>query len=79
MLSCLRCSLLTQQPGYTTVRVVSRPGRITQTAHVFVIVRNLLDSTAADKVGRVRLLPTDDQDQQVCPELNSVPVIFLSI
>ena len=57
--------MLTQQPGFTTIRVTSRPGRITQTAHVFVIVRNLLDSAAADKVGRVRLLPVDEQGQQV--------------
>ena len=61
-------SLLTQQQGFTTVRVISRPGRITQAAHVFVIVRNLISSAAADKVGRVRLLPVDESGQQACTQ-----------
>ena len=49
----------------TTLRVTSRAGRLTQTAHVFVIVRNLVDAAAADSVGRVRLLPTDAEGNQV--------------
>ena len=59
------CSLLGQQLGMTTLRVTSRAGRLTQSAHVFVIVRNLVDAAAADSVGRVRLLPPDAEGNQV--------------
>ena len=59
------CSLLGQQLGMTTLRVTSRAGRLTQAAHVFVIVRNLVDAAAADSVGRVRLLPPDAEGNQV--------------
>ena len=43
----------------TTLRVSSKPGRLTRAEHVFVIVRNLVNAQAADAVGRVRMLPKD--------------------
>lgn len=49
-------SLLSLEVGQTTLRVLSRPGRVTQPGHVMTIVRNLLGSDAANGVGRVRML-----------------------
>ena len=63
-------SLLGQQLGMSTLRVVSQAGRLTKPEHVFVIVRNLVDSRAADAVGRVRMLPPDASGMQVGPELS---------
>ena len=53
----VRCSLLTQQEGFLTLRVMSRPGRVTKVGQVYTIVRNLLGDNAANDVGRIRLLP----------------------
>ena len=72
MLTCaVPCSLLGQQLGMTTLRVTSRAGRLTQAAHVFVIVRNLVDAAAADSVGRVRLLGADGDGNQVPSSITS--------
>ena len=49
-------SLLSLEVGQTTLRVLSRPGRVTQPGHVMTIVRNLLGAEAANGVGRVRML-----------------------
>ena len=49
-------SLLSLEVGQTTLRVLSRPGRVTQPGHIMTIVRNLLGSSAANVVGRVRML-----------------------
>lgn len=49
-------SLLSLEVGQTTLRVLSRPGRVTQPGHVMTIVRNLLGPAAANAVGRVRML-----------------------
>ena len=49
-------SLLSLEVGSTTLRVLSRAGRIAAPGHVMTIVRNLLGPQAADDVGRVRML-----------------------
>jgi ATP-dependent RNA helicase DDX21 len=49
-------SLLSQEVGSTTLRVMSRAGRIAAPGHVITIVRNLLGRESADAVGRVRML-----------------------
>jgi ATP-dependent RNA helicase DDX21 len=53
-------SLLTQEVGYTTVRVMSRAGRITKGGHIMTIVRNVLGEEATSEVGRFRML-TDEK------------------
>ena len=58
-------SLLSQEVGATTLRVMSRPGRITSTTHVFTIVRKLLGPEAANTVGRVRMLTDADGTEEV--------------
>lgn len=55
-------SLLTQETGFITLRVMSRPGRITMAGHIMTIVRNLLGEEASGRVGRIRLL--QDQGQE---------------
>ena len=42
--------------GLVTLRVMSRPGRITQPGHVMTIVRNVAGAEATSTVGRVRML-----------------------
>ena len=49
-------SLLSQEVGSATCRVMSRAGRIAAPGHVVTIVRNLLGREAADGVGRIRML-----------------------
>ena len=49
-------SLLSQEVGSATCRVMSRVGRIAAPGHVVTIVRNLLGRDAADAVGRIRML-----------------------
>ncbi|KAK9807696.1 hypothetical protein WJX72_006359 [[Myrmecia] bisecta] len=49
-------SLLTQEVGAVTMRVLSRPGRITQAGHIMTIVRNVLGDQATREVGRIRML-----------------------
>ena len=49
-------SLITQEVGLVTLRVMSRPGRITQPGHVMTIVRNVAGPEATSTVGRVRML-----------------------
>ena len=51
------CSLLTQQEGFLTLGVLSRPGRVTKTGQIYTIVRNVLGEEAVNGIGRVRLLP----------------------
>lgn len=59
-------SLLTQQDGYVTLRVTSRPGRIRTTGHVMTIVRNVLGTEACNEVGRIRMLPAGaEEDKEV--------------
>ena len=59
------CSLLTQEVGFTTVRVMSRMGRITRGGHIMTIVRNLLGEQATNNVGRIRMLTDDKAATQV--------------
>lgn len=42
-----------------TMRVMSRPGRITLPGHVMTIVRNVVGADATNGIGRVRLLSDD--------------------
>ena len=48
-----------------TLRVLSRPGRITQAGHIMTIVRNVAGTGAADEVGRIRLLQDKKTGQEV--------------
>ncbi len=68
-LTCWRArarSLLSQELGAVTLRVLSRPGRISQAGHVMTIVRNVAGPAAADEVGRIRLLQDKKTGQEVC-------------
>ena len=47
-------SLLSLEVGQTTLRVLSRPGRVTQPGHVMTIVRNLLGAEAANGAATAR-------------------------
>ena len=58
-------SLLSQELGAVTLRVLSRPGRITQAGHIMTIVRNVAGTGAADEVGRIRLLQDKKTGQEV--------------
>ncbi|KAL3136406.1 hypothetical protein ABBQ38_005663 [Trebouxia sp. C0009 RCD-2024] len=49
-------SLLTQEAGWMTLKVMSRPGRITLAGHIMTIVRNILGEEAANGVGKIRML-----------------------
>ena len=69
------CSLLGQQLGMSTLRVVAKAGRLTKPEHVFVIVRNLVNAGAADAVGRVRLLPPDAEGMQVRHTLDTIHML----
>jgi ATP-dependent RNA helicase DDX21 len=55
-------SLLTQEEGWVTLRVMSRPGRITMIGHIMAIVRNLIGDEATKNIGKVRMLSQDGQD-----------------
>ena len=58
-------SLITQEVGLVTLRVMSRPGRITQPGHVMTIVRNVAGPDATSTVGRVRMLVDRKGDMEV--------------
>lgn len=63
----IACSLLTQQPGYVSIRVMSHLGRLTRQGHVSTIVKNVLGEPALRKIGRIRLLPAErGADEEVC-------------
>lgn len=53
-----------QEAGQVTLRVMSRPGRISQAGHIMTIVRNLLGEEASGRVGRIRLLK--EHGEEVC-------------
>lgn len=59
------CSLITQEVGLVTLRVMSRPGRITLPGHVMTIVRNVVGPDATTGIGRVRLLADDRAGKEV--------------
>lgn len=61
--------MLSQEEGLVTVRVMSRPGRITQPGHVMTIIRNVVGQVAADAVGRIRMLVDPKTQQEVLPSL----------
>ena len=48
-----------------TMRVMSRPGRITQPGHIMTIVRNVVSAEAVNAIGRVRMLDDRKAQQQV--------------
>ncbi|KAL0035597.1 hypothetical protein WJX79_001244 [Trebouxia sp. C0005] len=55
-------SLLTQEPGVVTLKVMSRPGRITMAGHIMTIVRNILGEEAAGGVGKIRMLSENGEE-----------------
>lgn len=57
-----------------TLRVMSRPGRVTKPGQIYTIVRNVLGEPAVKGIGRVRLLPqakdsADDQEVSISSQL----------
>ena len=62
-------SLITQEVGLVTLRVMSRAGRITQPGHVMTIVRNVAGAEAVSAVGRVRMLSDRKADMEVLQAL----------
>ena len=48
--------VLLQEAGLATLKVMSKPGRITLPGHVAQIVRNLSGQDASNLVGRIRML-----------------------
>ncbi len=51
------------------MRVMSRPGRITQPGHVMTIVRNVVSPEAVSAIGRVRML----EDRKDKTQASDVP------
>ncbi len=49
-------TVLLQEAGLATLKVMSKPGRITLPGHVAQIVRNLSGQDASNLVGRIRML-----------------------
>ena len=60
-------SLLSGEEGRTTVRVQTRPGRITMAGHVLTIVRNVVSDEASNRVRRVTLLA--EPETSVCTSI----------
>ena len=54
--------MLLQEAGLATLKVVSKPGRITLPGHVAQIVRNLSGQEASNLVGRIRMLSEGDEE-----------------
>ena len=65
------CSLITQEVGAVTMRVMSRPGRITQPGHIMTIVRNVVSAEAVNAIGRVRMLDNRKAQMQVSLAVSS--------
>lgn len=57
-------SILTQQQGYITIRVLSHLGRLTRQGHVSTIVKNVLGEPALTTIGRIRLLPAEPGEEE---------------
>ena len=55
-------NLLVQEAGLATLKVMSKPGRITLPGHVAQIVRNLSGQDASNLVGRIRMLSDGDEE-----------------
>lgn len=47
-----------------TLKVMSRPGRITLAGHIMTIVRNILGEEVANGVGKIRMLK--EKGEEVC-------------
>lgn len=47
-----------------TLKVMSRPGRITMAGHIMTIVRNILGEEVANGVGKIRMLK--ENGEEVC-------------
>ena len=69
----LCCSLITQEVGAVTMRVMSRPGRITMPGHIMTIVRNVVSAEAVNGIGRVRMLDDRKAQKQVSISLPAPP------
>ena len=48
-----------------TLRVLSRPGRISNTGHIFTIVRNVCGEQALSELGKIQMVTDTDSDQMV--------------
>ena len=59
--------MLLQEAGLATLKVVSKPGRITLPGHVAQIVRNLSGQDASNLVGRIRMLSDGDEEVRHWP------------
>jgi ATP-dependent RNA helicase DDX21 len=57
-------SLLTAAEGYTTLQLMSAPGRIAKPGNVSAIVARLLGNDAAAEVGRIRMLTDEATGQE---------------
>ena len=55
---------MVQESGQVTLKVMSRPGRITMAGHIMTIVRNILGEEVAGGVGKIRML--EEKGEQVC-------------
>lgn len=60
-----------------TLKVMSRPGRITLAGHIMTIVRNILGEEAANGVGKIRMLK--ENGEEVCLHPATTPSILWPI
>lgn len=51
-----------QEAGVVTLRVMSKPGRITMAGHIMTIVRNILGEEASAGVGKIRMLRENGEE-----------------
>ena len=54
-----------QTEGAVTLRVLSRPGRITNTGHIFTIVRNVCGEQALTQLGKIQMVSDPESEQTV--------------
>ena len=59
----LTVCVVLQEAGQVTLKVMSRPGRITMAGHIMTIVRNILGEDVANGVGKIRML--EESGEQV--------------
>ena len=57
-----------------TLKVMSRPGRITMAGHIMTIVRNILGEEIANNVGKIRMLR--ENGEEVCLHLMHSLLLF---
>lgn len=80
-------TVLLQEAGLATLKVMSKPGRITLPGHVAQIVRNLSGQDASNLVGRIRMLSDGAEEVRhgsagsicMCSRLSSSPGLALQV